>query len=131
MKDEMTATHAALDNAHARDPAFMRIVHSALSCYHGARKRDLEGAIGSEEAMLKLGTGDRQNLYTLRSQLRESESVLARSREASRDVPGGLERCSSPEIAVLSHCLAARSEGSAEEPACASEQIQQYIRLVK
>jgi hypothetical protein len=84
-------------------------------------------AIGSEEAMLKLGTGDRQNLYTLRSQLRESESVLARSRET----PGGLERCSSPEIAVLSHCLAARSEGGAEEPACASEEIQQYIRLVK
>lgn len=131
MQEEVAATHATLDGAHARDPAFMRTVHSALACYHGDRKQDLENQIASEEALLGLGTGDRQKLYALRSALRQSRDVLARSREAARGYAGGLERCGSPGVALIAHCLAVRLQGGRAEPACESEQIQQYVRLVK
>ncbi len=129
MQDEMTATHAALDGAHARDPAFMRIVHSALSCYHGDRKEELATQIASEEALLKLGTGDRQQLYALRSDLRRSEEVLARTREAS----GGrtLERCGTPTVALVTHCMGVRLQGKQAEAMCESEEVQQYVRFVK
>ncbi len=129
MKDEMTATHAALDKAHARDPAFMRIVNSALSCYHGDRKAELETQISSEEALLKLGTGDRQQLYALRSDLRRSDEVLARTREASSGRI--LERCSTATVALVTHCMGVQLEGKPPEAMCGSEEIQQYVRFVK
>lgn len=131
MPEELAATRAALDAAHARDPAFMRVVHSALACFHGERRESLEEQIGSERALLALGNGDRQRLYALRSALRESEEVLARSREAARGYRGGLEGCASPGIALVSHCLAVRFQDRRSEPACDSEEIQQYVRLVK
>jgi hypothetical protein len=131
MQEEVAATHAALDTAHARDPAFMRTVHSALACYHGDRKDELEGQITSEQALIKLGTGDRQKLYALRSALRQSVEVLSRTREAARGHAGGLERCGNPSIAVVSHCLAVRFQGRRAEPACEAEEIQQYVRFVK
>ncbi len=129
MQDELAATHAAMDSAHARDPAFMRIVHSAVSCYHGDRKADLQNQIASEEALLKLGSGDRKRLYALRSDLRQNEEVLERTREES----GGraLERCSSPTVALVTHCLGIRLERRQPDPMCDSEQIQQYVRFVK
>ncbi len=129
MQDEMTATHATLDGAHARDPAFMRIVHSALSCYHGDRKDELETQVASEEALLKLGTGDRQRLYALRSDLRRSEEVLARTREASAGRM--LERCATPTVALVTHCMGVRLQGKAAEAMCESEEVQQYVRFVK
>jgi len=129
--EELAATHAALDEAHARDPAFMRTVHSALACYHQDRKADLEQQIASEQALVALGTGDRQRLYQLRSALRESEDVLERSRDAARSLPRGLERCASRNIAILAHCLALRFEGGGAAPGCEAEEIQQYIRFVK
>jgi hypothetical protein len=131
MQEEVAATHAALDSAHARDPAFMRVVHSALACYHGDRKDELDGQIASEQAHVKLGTGDRQKLYALRSELRQSEEVLSRSREAARRYAGGLERCSTERIAIISHCLAIQFHGRRGDPACESEEIQQYVRFVK
>ncbi|HEY6005218.1 MAG TPA: hypothetical protein VIV57_20225 [Anaeromyxobacter sp.] len=131
MQDELAATHTALDTAHARDPAFMRAVHSALACYHRDRKAELEDQIASEESLVKLGTGDRQKLYALRSALRRSDDVLARSREAARGLPGGLERCANRTVAVIAHCLALRFQGSAAEPACEAEEVQQYVRFVK
>ncbi len=131
MKDELAKTHAALDAAHARDPAFMRVVHSALACYHGDLKYELENEISSEESMLKLGTGDRLKLYAMKSELRASEEVLQRSKEAAARYQSGLERCTSPTVAVLAHCLAIRFDDARREPACESEEIQQYIRLVK
>lgn len=130
-QDEVATTHAALDTAHARDPAFMRTVHSALACYHGDRKDELEGQIASEESLLKLGSGDRQKLYALRSALRQSNDVLVRTREAARGHAGGLERCASPSIAIVAHCLAIRFQGRRAEPACEAEEIQQYVRFVK
>lgn len=131
MPEELAATRAALDAAHARDPAFMRVVHSALACYHGERKDVLRVQIDSEEAHLELGSGDRQRLYTLRSALRESEEVLARTREAARAYGVGLERCARPSVALLSHCLAVRDQGRPAEPACESEEVQQYVRFAK
>ena len=131
MGDELAATHTALDRAHARDSSFMRVVNSALSCYHGERKLQLKDLISSEESLLKLGTGDRQKLYALKSELRQSEDVLARTAEAIRDIPGGLDRCTTPAVAVLTHCLAIRLAGTRAEPACESEEIQQYVRFVK
>lgn len=131
MQEEVAATHAALDAANARDPAFMRTVHSALACYHGDRKDELEGQIQSEEALVKLGAGDREKLYRSRSALRRSEAVLARSRDAARAWPGGLDRCSNPTVAVLAQCLAVRFQGRRAEPACDAEEIQQYVRFVK
>ncbi len=131
MEQELAATHAALDGAHARDPAFMRTVHSALACYHRERKEDLEAQIASEQALLDAGNGDRQQLYALRSSLRQSRDVLARSREAARGYAGGLERCATPSIAVVAHCLAVRFQGRRAEPACESEEIQQYVRFVR
>jgi hypothetical protein len=129
--EEMAATHRALDDAHARDPRFMRVVHSALACYHGDRRDALRELISSEESMLKLGTGDRQKLYSLKSELRQSDEVLGRSREAARTLPGGLEGCTSPTVAVVAHCLAVRLQAKRVEPACDSEEIQQYVRFVK
>jgi hypothetical protein len=129
MQDEMSATHAALDGAHARDPAFMRIVHSALSCYHGDRKEELETQIASEEALLKLGTGDRQNLYALQSDLRRSQEVLARNREATAGRM--LERCGTPTVALVTHCMGVRLQGKPAEAMCESEEVQQYVRFVR
>lgn len=129
--DELRATHRALDDAHQRDPQFMRIVYSALACYHGERRTQLKDAIASEERMLKLGTGDRQRLYGLRSELRQSQEVLQRNDEAVRALPNGVERCTHPTVAVVTHCLAVRLGANRPEPACDSEEIQQYVRFVK
>jgi hypothetical protein len=129
--EELAATHAALDAAHARDPAFLRAVHSALACYHRDCKEELEAQISSEEALLKLGGGDRQKLYALRSAVHESDEVLARAGEAARGLPGGLERCTNATVAVVAHCLAIRFRGGAGEAACDAEEIQQYVRFVK
>lgn len=131
MAEEMAATHAALDAAHARDPAFMRIVHSALTCLHGSRKEELARLISSEEALLKLGTGDKLRLYALRSQLRESEEVLERTREAAHSYALGLERCTNPELAMITHCFSRALGGRRAEPGCESEQIQQYVRFAR
>lgn len=131
VQEELATTHATLDGANARDPAFMRVVHSALACYHGDRREELEGRIASEEALVKLGTGDKLRMYAMRSELRETEQILARGREAARGFPGGLERCSSPEVGVLSHCLAAKAKGRPPEAACESEEMQRYLRFVK
>jgi len=131
MTDEVAATHAALDTAHASDPSFMRVVHSALACYHGDRKDDLDNQIASEQALVKLGAGDKRKLYALRSDLAQSEEVLSRSREAARGYAGGLERCASPTVGIVSHCLAIRFQGQRTEPTCESEEIQQYVRFVK
>ena len=76
---------------------------------------------------MKLGTGDRLRLYSMKSELRTSEEVLARNAEAARALPSGLERCTAPAVAVVTHCLAI----SKPEPACESEEIQQYLRFVK
>jgi hypothetical protein len=106
-------------------------VHSALACYHGDRKADLENLVASEEAVVRLGSGSKQKLYALRSELRLSEEVLARSREEQRRLPGGLERCSEPTVALVAHCLGARLQGRPPEPACEAEQIHQYVRFVR
>ncbi len=131
MGEELQATHRALDNAHQRDPYFMRVVYSAIACYHGERRGDLRELISSEESLLKLGTGDRTKLYALKSELRVSEEVLARNTEAFRSIPAGPERCTSQTVAVVAHCLAVRLSGSRSEPGCDSEEIQQYVRFVK
>ena len=128
MQEEVQATHQALDNAHQRDPAFLRVIHSAISCYQGQRRASLKEAIASEENLVKLGSGDRTNLYSLRSELRVSEEVLERNAEASRTLPGGLDRCTTPTVAVVAHCLGIDDR---PEPACASEEIQQYLRFVR
>ena len=130
-QDEVLETHQTLDSAHSQDPIFMRQVHSALACYHGARRDALRTDIAHEESLVKLGTGDRTRVYALRSQLRESEDVLGRSRDAARAFPDGLHRCGESQTAVLSHCLGIRFEGKDPEPACESEAIQQYIRFIK
>jgi hypothetical protein len=129
--DELKTTEHALDDAHQRDPQFMRIVHSAIACYQGERRNELAEAIGSEERLLKVGTGDKQKLYKLRSELRASEEILARNAEAVRTLPNGIDRCTTPTIAVVTHCLGVRFTGAPPEPACESEQIQQYVRFVK
>jgi len=131
LQDEMATTHETLDTAHSRDRMFMRRVHSALACYHGDRREDLRTQISHEDSLVKVGTGDRTRLYALRSDLRQSEEVLERSREAARGFPDGLARCSEPQTAVLAHCLAIRFEAKKNEPACESEEIQQYIRFIK
>jgi hypothetical protein len=131
MGDEMNATHRALDDAHQRDPQFMRVIYSALACYHGERRASLKEAIASEERMLKLGSGDRTKLYSLRSELRQSEEVLSRNDEAIRTLPNGTDRCTSPTVAVVAHCLGVRLASTRAEPACESEEIQQYVRFVK
>jgi hypothetical protein len=129
--DELAASHDALDTAHARDPFFMRQVHSALACYHGRRRDELRAELGHEDTLVKVGGGDRTRLYALRAELKQSEDVLARSREAARGLPDGLARCTEPQTAVLAHCLEVRFEEKPAEPACDSEEIQQYVRFIK
>jgi hypothetical protein len=128
---DLAETQATLDKVHAKDPAFMRMVHSSLACYHGVRKDRLKDDLRHEDALLKLGQGDKQKAYALKSELRVSEEVLSRSREAAKTYPGGLARCTEEKVAILAHCLAARFEGQQPEPACDSEEIQQYIRFIK
>jgi hypothetical protein len=130
MGDELRTTHQTRDEAHQRDPQFMRVVYSAVACYQGGRRSEIKDAIASEEAMLKVGSGDRQKLYALRSELRQAEEVLERNAEASRGIPNGLDKCTAPNVAVVSHCLAARFAGT-REPACDPEEIQQYVRFVR
>jgi hypothetical protein len=127
--DELAATHSTRDGAHAQDAAFMRMVHSAMACYHTDRKAELQGQIASEESFMKLGTGDRQRLYALRSELHQSEEVLARTREATGGRP--LEKCSNPTVALISHCMGVRLQEKRPESACESEEIQQYVRFVR
>ena len=128
---DLAETQATLDKAHAKDPAFMRMVHSSLACYHGVRRDRLRDDLRHEEALLKLGQGDKQKAYSLKSELRTTDDVLARSREAAKGFPGGLARCTEEHVAVLAHCLAIRFEGKLQEPACESEEIQQYLRFIK
>lgn len=129
--EEMNATHKAMDVAHANDRSFMRIAHSALACYHGQRKQRLVAQISEEEAMLKLGTGDRQRYYTLVSERKNSEGVLEQVAAAATGYAGGLVRCEDRKVAVLAHCLAIQAEGGRRQPSCDAEEIQQYLRLVK
>jgi hypothetical protein len=129
--EEMNATHKAMDVAHSRDPAFMRIAHSALSCYHTARRARLSAQLSEEESLLKLGTGDRQRFYTLQSDRKISDEVLKQVSAAAARYPGGLLRCEDRQIAVLAHCLALRLEGGKRQASCDAEEIQQYLRLVK
>jgi len=128
---ELAETHATLDSAHARDPAFMRVVQSALACYHGVRHDRLREALRHEESLLKLGEGDRQKVYSLQSDLHVTDEVLARSREAAKGFRDGLGRCTEEQVAVLAHCLGVRQEEGRSEPACEAEEIQQYVRLIK
>jgi hypothetical protein len=130
-KAEEAETHATLDTVHARDPVFMRMVHSALACYHGVRRDKLKDRLAAEQSALKQGGGDRQKVYALQSQLKLSDEVLARSREASKEYPGGLRRCTEEQVAVLTRCLAVQFEDRPPEPACDSGEIQQYIRFIK
>jgi len=130
-KAEMAATHAALDRAHARDRAFMRIVHSAIACYEGARKEALENQIASEETLVKLGSGDRNALYALRGELRHADEALARSRDFARGHALGLEPCGSASIALLAHCIGVQNEGKPAFAACEPEDVQQYLRFAK
>ncbi len=127
MQEEMKATHQALDAAHQRDPAFLRVLHSAIACYQGERRTSLQEAIASEENLVKLGSGDRQRVYALKSELRATEEVLARNADAARSIPNGLDRCTTPSVAVVAHCLGLERA----EPACESEEVQQYVRFVK
>jgi hypothetical protein len=130
IQQELAETHATLDTAHARDGAFMRQVHSALACYHGDRHDELTTDIAHEESLIKVGSGDRNRLYALRSDLRQSDEVLARSREAARGFSEGLARCSEQRTAILTHCLGIRFEKKSQQPACESEEIQQYLRFI-
>ncbi len=130
MAEEMEATHQMLDTVHSRDSSFMRVVHSALACYHGQRREELMSLISSEENLLKLGSGDKQTLYSLRSELRTSDAVLSRCRDAARSYEYGLDRCSSPSVALIAQCVGIVSTGK-QQPTCESEQVQQYLRLVK
>lgn len=131
LKEEMAATHAALDAAHARDRGFMRIVHSALTCYHAERREALQQQVASEEALLKLGAGDKQALYALQSAIRRSDETLARSRDAARGYALGLEPCGDPTIALLAHCVGIQVEGKPALAACEPEEMQQYLRFAK
>jgi hypothetical protein len=128
---ELAETHATLDTVHGRDPAFMRVVHSALACYHGVRRDRLRDDLRREESLLKIGQGDRQRVYAIKSDLRTSEEVLTRSKEAAKGFRDGLGRCTEEQVAVMAHCLAIRFEEGRSEPACEAEEIQQYVRLVK
>jgi hypothetical protein len=128
---ELAETHATLDSVHARDRDFMRVVHSSLACYHGVRRARLKDEEAREKARARAGRGDRTRLYALKSALRESDEVLARSREAARGFTGGLMPCRDDTIAILAHCLAVRFDDHRTEPGCESEEIQQYVRFVK
>ena len=130
-KAELAETHATLDTVHARDPAFMRTVHSALACYHGVRRDRIREDLAHEQSLVKLGQGDKNRVYSLQSELRQSDDVLIRSREAAKGFKDGLGRCTEERVAILAHCLAIRFEDRAHEPACDSEEIQQYIRFIK
>ena len=130
-KAEQAETAATLDKAHSRDPVFMRMVHSSLACYHGVRRDRIKDDLRHEEALLKLGQGDRQRSYALKSDLRQSDEVLARAREAARSYREGLGRCTEEQVAVLAHCLAIQFEGKVQEPACEAAEIQQYLRFIK
>jgi hypothetical protein len=130
-KAEVAETHATLDTHHAKDPAFMRMVHSALACYHGVRRDNLRDQLAAEQARIKKGDGDRQKVYALQSQLKQSDDVLARSREAARQWKAGLRKCTEEQVAILTRCLAVQFEDRPPEPACDSEEIQQYVRFIK
>jgi len=130
-KAEMAETHATLDTVHAKDPVFMRLVHSSLACYHGVRRDRIKEDLAHEQSLVKLGQGDRNRVYALKTDLRQSDDVLARSREAAKGFKDGLGRCTEEKIAILAHCLAIRFEERSNEPACESEEIQQYIRFIK
>jgi hypothetical protein len=128
---EVAETHATLDTVHARDPAFMRMVHSALACYHGVRRDRLRDQLAAEQARLMKGADDRQKVYALQSDLRQSDEVLTRSRVAAREWKGGLLRCTQEQVAVLTRCLSVQFDERPAEPACESAVIQQYVRFVK
>jgi hypothetical protein len=130
-KQELAETHATLDTTHARDPGFMRMVHSALACYHGVRRDRLKESLAHEESLVKLGQGDRNKLYALKSDLRQSDDVLSRAREAAKGYKEGLGKCTEEQVAILAHCLAIHFDAQRNEPACESEEIQQYIRFIR
>jgi hypothetical protein len=129
--EDQAAARAAADAANAANPAFMRTVQSAVSCYHTARKAELQGRLAQEQSLEKIGKGDRQAMYSLKSELRQTDDVLARSREEAKQFKDGLARCNDPQVAILSHCLGSQFEEAKADPACDAEEIQQYLRFVK
>jgi hypothetical protein len=130
-KAEEAETHATIDTAHAQDPVFMRMVHSALACYHGVRRDRIKDQLAAEQAKVNKGAGDKQRVYALQAQLKQSDEVLARSREASKEYKDGLRRCTEEQVAVLTRCLTVKFDDLAPQPACESSQIQQYLRFIK
>ena len=128
---EVAETQATLDTYHAKDPTFMRMVYSTLACYHGVRRDKLKDQLAAEQARLQRGEGDRQRAYALQSQLKQSDDLVATSREASRQWKDGLHRCTEEQVAILTRCLAVQFDDRPPEPACESEQIQQYVRFIR
>jgi hypothetical protein len=70
-------------------------------------------------------------MYALKSELRQTDEVLARSKEEAKQFKDGLARCTDHQVAIVTHCLGSQFEEAKHDPACDAEEIQQYVRFVK
>lgn len=139
-KEKLTPEEAAkrererkqrLDEAHRRDPRFMRELLSSVICYQRQKKDRAEAGIDEENRFARLGREpDKQALYRYQSDLSRASKSLSMARKEVAEYGAALS-CEEENVAVLAHCLAVQEGETARDQGCQAEEIQQYLRLLK
>jgi len=120
-----------LDEAHRRDPRFMREVLSAVICYQRQKKERAENGIDEENRFARLGREpDKLALYRHQSDLSRASRSLGIARKEIAEYGQPLS-CDDEKIAVVAHCLAVQDGDAQRDEGCFAEEIQQYLRLLK
>ncbi len=127
---EARAEQRRLDAERARNPRYMRPALSGVLCYQAARKSRAEAGLEEERRFTALGYPDRMRGYALRSELSRAEQGLALARRALAELGGPLG-CEEGVVPVLAHCISVRDGETAGGEGCESEEVQQYLRLVR
>lgn len=119
-----------LDEAHRRDPRFMRELLSSVICFQREKKERAESGIEEENRLARLGgEPDKLALYRYQADLSQASRSLAMARREIAEY--GAPLSCEEKVAVLAHCLAAKEGDVERDQGCLVEEIQQYLRLLK
>ncbi len=119
-----------LDAEHAREAIFMRPAHSGMICYHYARKARARSSLDEEERSSKPGKADRKRSYRARTDLARAEQGIAAAHRSIAPF-GPPIACDDRTVSVLAHCIAVGNGDLPEDGGCGSEEVQQYLRLLR
>ncbi len=120
-----------LDEAHRRDPRFMRELLSAVICYQRQKKERAETGVDEENRFARLGgEPDRLKLYRYQSDLSRASRSLGIARKEIAEYGAPLP-CQEEKLAVLAHCLAVQDGEAQRDEGCFAEEVRQYLRLLR